>query len=163
MILNAVQRAFSRDNTPPTSAEPEKAAVRKGGLKVVFHVKVGESLCCVASMSGRLAAATDAGDVVFIDGADGTRRARCDATDEPPNALAFTRDARYLISVCDDGCARVMGSNSGAVLFSHAVVEEPAAGKRPRYSMVRLVVLGSRVPTVQQESLSESAARFPCV
>ena len=115
MILNAVQRAFKRDNAPPTSAEPKKVAVRKGGLEVIYHVKVGESLCCVVeapslvrARSCRLAAATDEGEVVFLNGADGTVRARCDAADEPPNALAFTRDGRCLISVSDDGITRVM-------------------------------------------------------
>lgn len=138
MILNAVQRAFSRDNTPPpTSAE--KAAIRKGGLSLVFHVKVGESLSCIAKApSSLLAAATEAGDVVFVDGADGTTRARCDSNDEPPNALAFTRSGRWLISVCDDGHARVMATDSGAVLSDHPVVEEPVMGKRPRCGMVKL-------------------------
>ena len=95
MILNAVQRAFNRDNAPPPSAEPKKVAVRKGGLEVVYHVKVGESCCIATALSSveapdrRLAAATDEGDVVFLDAADGTVRARCDAADEPPNALAF--------------------------------------------------------------------------
>ena len=138
MILSAVQRAFNRDNAPPTSAEPKKVAVRKGGLEVIYHVKVGESLCCVAKApvvvkapSRRLAAATDEGDVVFLDAADGTVCARCGATDEPPNAMAFTQDGKCLVSVSDDGIARVM-DESGALLFAHAVVEAPAAGKRAR-------------------------------
>ena len=52
MILNAVQRAFQRDNAPPASAEPKKVAVRKGGLEVICLVKVGESLCCLARAPG---------------------------------------------------------------------------------------------------------------
>ena len=137
MILNAVQRAFNRDNAPPPSAEPKKVAVRKGGLEVVYHVKVGESCCIATALSSveapdrRLAAATDEGDVVFLDAADGTVRARCDAADEPPNALAFTRSGRCLVSVSDDGIARVM-DESGALVFAHAVVEAPAEGKRAR-------------------------------
>ena len=150
MILNAVQRAFQRDNAPPASAEPKKVAVRKGGLEVIYHVKVGESLCCLAKAPGlveaprrRLAAATDDGDVAFLDAADGSVCARSDATDEPPNAMAFTQDGLCLVSVSDDGIARVM-DESGALLFAHAVAETPAAGKRARcVAADHLIALGS--------------------
>ena len=150
MILNAVQRAFQRDSAPPASAEPKKVAVRKGGLEVIYHVKVGESLCCLAKAPGlveaprrRVAAATDGGDVAFLDAADGSVCARSDATDEPPNAMAFTHDGLCLVSVSDDGIARVM-DESGALLFAHAVAEAPAAGKRARcFAADHLIALGS--------------------
>ena len=137
MIQAALERAFHPGPDAATAgasaaSAPTKASVRKGGLEKVFEVKVGDSLACIAKApSGLLAAATDDGEIVFIDGADGSRRASNDAMDDAPNEMSFTSSSKWLMTASDDGCARVL-SGFGAVVFEHSVAEEPAAGKRAR-------------------------------
>ena len=126
-----------RANAPaePTAAPSRSTLkVRLGGLEVAFHATVGESLWCVAKAPSSLllAAATAEGVVAFVDGANGAIRARSEATYEPPNAMAFTDDSRFLACCADDGCARVLDAASGSLIFEHVVAEDLGSGKRPR-------------------------------
>ena len=128
-----VPTAAPQRSKPTAAPSRSKPNVRLGGLDVEFRAKVGESLWCVArAPSGLLAAATAEGVVVFVDGARGAIRARSEATGEPPNAMAFTGDSRFLLCCADDGCARALDAANGGVIFEHTVAEEPVAGKRPR-------------------------------
>ena len=121
------------------SPRAQQPTIRKGGMDVIFHAKIASGLCCVvaAADNSRIAAATDEGVVVFINGLDinglgGTIQARCEVADFPPNAMAFSSAALWLVVCTDDGYARVVASDSGKMLLEHAVAEESVAGKRPR-------------------------------
>jgi len=78
---------------------------------------------------------------------DGSDLSLLGATEElhedPPNAVAWAAGGETLLLAGEDGIARVVSVASRSVVRSHAVREEPEAGKRPRcHPVSRLAVLG---------------------
>eukprot|EP00966_Prymnesium_polylepis_P302574 6990112-Prymnesium_polylepis.1 len=137
MINPAVRKAFASRPQPQASCArpPTEPKAVKGGLDVLYHVQLGDHLenAAVSSCGRMLAAATAGASVLFVDAKDGTVSGRCDTLGEDsPNAIAWSADSSWIVCCSDDGCARVISVDSGALVLEHLIAEEPEPGKRKR-------------------------------
>ena len=131
--MQAVRAAFSQSKSLAAPSAPARPTVTKGGLDALFHVQLGEPLeSAAASPCGKTLAISATGSVVLLD-SHGTIIRRSDAVGEdPPNVIAWSSDSRWVGCCSDDGYARIVAVESGALAIEHLIAEEPAPGKRTR-------------------------------
>ena len=119
-------RLQQASSTRPTAA--------KGGLDLLYHVQLGDTLeSATASSCKRILAAAADGCVVLVDTTDGSMIRRSDTMGEdPPNVIAWSSDSAWLVCCSDDGIARVISADKGTVVLEHVVAKDPDHGKRQR-------------------------------
>ena len=131
-MIPSVRDAFSGAK-PPSAPTRARLEAQKGGLELLYHVHLSEFLGSAALSSGGMLAVTTADQVIIVDAKDGTVSVSSDALgDDPPNAVAWSPGATWIVCCSDDGYAGVMASSSGTVALEHLVAEDAEPGKRRR-------------------------------
>ena len=133
MIAPSVRNAFCGPTPkPPPAASSARPEVKRAGLELLYHVQLSDFLgSATMSPCSRKLAAASADSVIVVDAKDGTVAMSSDELgDDPPNVVAWSPDSAWIVSCGDDGYARLVAIDSGAVVLEHAIAEEPEPGKR---------------------------------